>query len=213
MKLPGDKIDSIPTIDDAYGNAVLPAEYMLVICLNEDVNEKIMKIKNLFASRYECPQAMHTRPQLILARFSQFEMMEQRLMNKLTMLSSSRSAFKLDILDFVGIPTHSIALGIASKVEINNTIRILRTAGRMMTINKENKVYFATEPSIIIANKLLPWQYEKAWIEYANTPFQAACMVNELALLKRKAGNKGYTTLKKFQLLNKNISVKQSSIF
>ena len=82
-----------------------------------------------------------------------------------------------------------------------------------MKPDEEHKPHFIIEPFITIAAKLLPWQYEKAWMEFSNTNFTAMFMANEILLVKRKAGEKKYHTIKHFQFLNQKITAAQTSLF
>ncbi len=65
-----------------------------------------------------------------------------------------------------------------------------------MKIDKDNKPYFITEPHLTIARKLLPWQYEKGWLEYQHRNFHGRFIADHALLLKRKAGEK-YKTCRK----------------
>lgn len=204
---------TLPTIKDAYGKEQQPAEYMLVIVPNEDVTEKITGIKKSFATSYSCTQAMHIKPQIMLAKFIQFEMMEQRIINRLKNICSELAGFKVDIETYGSHPSHTIYLKVTSQIKITELLKLLKKSQSLMTISKENKPFFAEQPCIIIANKLLPWQYEKSWTALQHSHFSASFMVNDVVLLKRKEHGHGYTPIKKFALLNEPIMVKQCSMF
>ena len=40
-----------------------------------------------------------------------------------------------------------------------------------MTLNKDNKPHFMNDPHLTVARKLLPWQYEKGWLDYSHRHF------------------------------------------
>lgn len=204
---------TLPVIEDAYGKAQVPAEYMLVITPHEDLREKIIEIKKTFANSYSCEQAMHIKPQMLLAKFTQFEMMEQRIINRLKNICSGLADFKVDIDNFGSYPSHTIYLKVTSQVKITELQKLLKKSQSLMTINKENKPFFAEQPCIIIANKLLPWQYEKSWTAMQHSHFSASFIVNDIVLLKRKMHNQGYTILTRFALQNEPVVVKQCSMF
>jgi hypothetical protein len=82
-----------------------------------------------------------------------------------------------------------------------------------MTIDKENKPHFLNEPHIAIARKLLPWQYEKSWMEYKEQHFNASFMAEQLLLLKRKHGHKSWQIIDKLQMMNVYLETKQGDLF
>jgi hypothetical protein len=59
---------------------------------------------------------------------------------------------------------------------------------RLMKLDKDHKPHFIDEPFVTIARKLLPWQYEKAWLEYSNKSFTGRFIADGMLLLKREAG-------------------------
>ena len=54
-------------------------EYMLVLSPHEDLRKRIQSVKKEFAEKFKCPQAIWGKPHMMLARFSQLEMMEERI--------------------------------------------------------------------------------------------------------------------------------------
>jgi hypothetical protein len=55
-----------------------------------------------------------------------------------------------------------------------------------MKLDKEHKPYFVEEPNLLIARNLLPWQYEKAWLEYSNKHFTGRFIADGMLLLRRR---------------------------
>ena len=58
-------------------------EYMLVLSPHEELRKKIQGVKKEFAERYKCPQAVWGKPHMMMARFTQYEMMEERMAHRL----------------------------------------------------------------------------------------------------------------------------------
>jgi 2'-5' RNA ligase len=82
-----------------------------------------------------------------------------------------------------------------------------------MTLNKDNKPYFPDEPHVTIARKLLPWQYEKSWLEYSNKNFTGRFIADNMVLLRRPVGEMKYQVFQKFEFQNMPVMTKQGELF
>ncbi len=189
-------------------------EYLLIVQPHEDLYNKMMHIKQSFAQKYDCPLAAYTKPHITLINFVQWEMQEPKLIHQLNSAIAVNHPFLVTINGFGSFPTHTIYANIQTKNNLVHLVKSLKTIQRILTLDNKNKPHFITEPHLTIARKLLPWQYEKAWLEYSNTPLTASFMVNELVLLKRQVDTKKYTVLTSFPLLSKtDISVQTALLF
>ena len=188
-------------------------EYLLVIQPHEDLIEKIMAIKKGFSETYQCEQALYLKPQITLIKFSQYELAERPFVNRLRNIAMVNKSFRIILDDFGSLPSHTIYLKVQTTNQIMDLIKELKQVQAFIKPNAQNKPHFITEPMVFIAHKLLPWQYEKGWLEYSNTHFNASFMVNELLLLKRKEGGKGYKVVERFPLLNQVNKLEQASLF
>ena len=189
-------------------------EYLLVIQLHEDLYNKIMAIKKQFAEKYDCPAAIHSKPHITLINFVQWEMQEKKFISRLKNIFESTAPFQVSINGFGSFPTHSIYANVQTKNDIVTLVKSTKSAQSLLSFNVKNKAHFITEPHITIERKLLPWQYEKGWLEYSNTSFSASFMVNEAVLLKRHIDTKKYNIVTSFLLLNKPSAIAtQTSLF
>jgi hypothetical protein len=82
----------------------------------------------------------------------------------------------------------------------------------MMKADPEHDPLFITEPFIAIARKLLPWQFEKGWLEYSNRHFTSKMIADSMLLLKRPMGEKGYQVVQRFEFLNLPVATKQGEL-
>lgn len=188
-------------------------EYLLVLHPHEELFNKVGQVKKEFADKYDCPSAYWSKPHITLARFKQYEMMQQRIVSKLNGITKQLSPFKVELKNFGSFPTHTIYINITSKVPIVSAVKAIRQSQNLMKLDKDNKPHFITEPHLTIARKLQPWQFEKAWLEYEQKPFSGRFMANDILLLKRKDGDKGYTTLHKFEFKNEHAAITQGILF
>ncbi len=189
------------------------AEYMLVIELPEVLREELMRVKKRFAETYDCAAATIGKPNITLVRFQQFEMIEQRVIHRLQLQAAAQASFMVELTDFGSFPSHSIWFNVSTKTQIIELVKSLRPIQHLLKIDKERKPHFITEPYITLANKLLPWQYEKGWLEMSNTHFSGKCILEQLVLLRRRAGEKRYEVVKKFVMKNEKVGSVQGELF
>ncbi len=189
-------------------------EYLLVLSPHEELGNRIMKIKEDFSTEYKSDNAKWGKPQIALVNFQQYEMMEERILNRLRTVAMGYPPFKVELKDFGSFPSHTIYINVTSKLPIQNLIKKIRTEGqRLMKLNDDNKPHFIMEPHLTIARKLKPWQYEKGWLEYSNKHFTGRFIADTMTLLKRPAGQIKYHIAKKFEFQNLPVATKQGELF
>ena len=189
-------------------------EYALVINPGEELGQRIMKTKEEFAEAYKSEFARWSRPHISLVNFTQYEMMEERILNRLRILAMGWPAFKVELKDFGSFPSHTIFINVNSKLPMQQLVKTVRTeTQRLMKLNDENKPHFILEPYITIARKLQPWQYEKGWLEYNHKHFTGRFIADGMTLLKRPAGELKFHTLQKFSFQNLPVTTKQGELF
>jgi 2'-5' RNA ligase len=202
-----------PSFEDAFGKPVYAAEYMVVLQPHEELYNRVMKIKQEFAATYENSMATALKPHIALVRLVQYEMKEAQLHNRIRLLAMSLPAFKIDLEDFGSYPSHTIYINVKTQEPVKAIAKKLREAQSLMTINKENKPHFLNEPHIAIARKLLPWQYEKAWLEFSNRHFHGSFIADQLLFLKRPFGARQWQVVDRFKLMNLPVETKQGDLF
>ena len=197
----------------ATGNNQLPAEYLLVLQPHEALWNEIKFIKEKFATDFDCAMARIGLPHITLVRFKQYQAAEVRIRQALRNSIKTLQPFKIEMKDFGSFPSHTIYINIVSKVQIVNTVKVVRQGQRFMKMDKDNKPHFITEPHLTIARKLLPWQYEKGWLEYSHKDFHGRFIADHALLLKRRQGEK-YRPVEKFVFQNeKEEEIVQGDLF
>ncbi len=188
-------------------------EYLLVLSPHEDLWNKIMIIKEEFANTYNCRFAASLKPHITISKFVQHQMVERRIDNRLKMIAMGLPSFKIDLDNFGSFPTHTIYINVKTQEPIKAIAKKVKEAQKLMTLDKNNKPYLITEPHLTIARKLLPWQYEKAWLEYSNRHFSGSFMADHLLLLGRLVGDKAYKIINRYELMNLAVETKQGDLF
>ena len=188
-------------------------EYLLVLNPHEELRNKIRQVKKEFSDKYKAPSALYGKPHITLVNFIQFEMLEERLVNHLKTIAMGYTPFKVELKDYGSFPSHTIFINVATKQQVQNLVRELKPAQRLMTLNKENKPHFIDDPYLTVATKLLPWQYEQSWLEYSNRHFTGRFIADSMLLIKRKVGDKAYQIVQRFEFMNLPVTTKQGELF
>jgi 2'-5' RNA ligase len=189
-------------------------EYLLVLNPHEELRNKIKKVKLEFYDVYQASSAKNTKPHLTLVRFTQLEMMEERIVNRLKTVAMGYHPMKIELKDYGSFPDHSIFINVTTKAPIQNLVKQIRTAAqRMMKLDKDNKPHFIDEPNFTIARRLLPWQYEKGWLEYSHRQFTGRFIADAMLLLKRREGEKAYQIVRRFEFMNLPVTTTQGVLF
>ena len=188
------------------------AEYLLVLQPHQALWNEIKSIKEKFAKDFDCETARRGLPHITLVRFKQYLATESHIRQALRNGIKTLQPFKIEMKGFGSFPSHTIYINIVSKVQIMNTVKAARQGQRFMKMDKDNKPHFITEPHFTIARKLLPWQYEKGWLEYQHTDFHGRFIADHALLLKRKEGE-WYKPVEKFLFQNEKEAITQGDLF
>jgi len=188
-------------------------EYLLVISPPPVLLEKIKKVKHEFYEKYQAENVLWGRPHIALIHFIQFEMMEERVVNRLKTIGMGYTPFKVILKNFGSFPGHTIYINIESQLPVKNLIKALRPAQQLITLNKDQKPHYMDMPHIMMAGKLLPWQYEKGWPEYQHKHFTGHFIADSMLLIKRKIGIQKYQLVERFEFMNMPVDTTQGALF
>ena len=189
-------------------------EYLLVLNPHEELRNKIIQVKKQFFDTYKADAAVYAKPHITLVNFVQYQMMEERLINRLNVVAMGHHPFKVELKDYGSFPSHTIYINITSKMPVQGLVKQIRTqTQQLMKLNKENKAHFIMEPYLTIGRKLNPWQYEKGWLEYSNKNFTGRFIADAMLLLKRPLGEIKYEIAQRFEFQNLPVTTTQGALF
>jgi 2'-5' RNA ligase len=187
------------------------SEYLLVLNPHEELKNKIKQVKNEFGEKYKA--SFIGKPHITLVSFVQYEMFEERIVNRLKAVSMGYHPFKVELKDYGSFPSHTIFINVTTKEPIRNLVRELKPFQQLLKLNSDNKPHFIDEPHLSIARKLLPWQYEKGWLEYSHRHFTGRFIADSMLLLKRREGEFRYQIVERFEFMNLPVTTKQGQLF
>jgi 2'-5' RNA ligase len=188
-------------------------DYLLVISPNDELRGKIGRVRKEFNEKFNPSMPLTGKPHLALVHFVAYSMMEEKLVNKFHHIAMGMSPFKIELKDFASFPSHTIYINVATKSPVQNLVKELRAAQKLMKSDPEHDPHFIAEPFIPVARKLLPWQYEKGWLEYSHTHFSAKIIADGMLLLKRPLGDRSYQIVQRFEFMNMPVATRQGELF
>ena len=187
-------------------------EYKLVIPLPDALQQKISGIRTEFGQHYSFKPDLG-RVHITLVMFSQLEMMEDKIKQRLKSISMGEVPFKIELKDYGAFPSHTIYIKITTREPLKKLMRSVRDIQNILRTDKQHKAHFLQDPVISIARKLKPWQYEKAWLEYSHRQFTGRFIADALLLLKRAEGSIPWQIVERMELQNLPVITKQGGLF
>lgn len=200
-------------LNETYKRQLATNEYLLILNPHEELRNKVQQVKKEFYETYQAPTALGGKPHVTLVRFTQLALMEERIVQRLRTIAMGYCPFKVELKDFGSFPSHSIFINVTSKLPIRGLVNEIKDIQRLMKLDKDHKPHFIDEPYLPIARKLLPWQYEKGWLEYSNKSFTGRFVADAMLLLKRRQGEMAWQIAEKFAFQNLPVAIRQGQLF
>jgi 2'-5' RNA ligase len=200
-------------LNETYKRQLATNEYLLILNPHEELRNKVQQVKKEFYETYQAPTALGGKPHVTLVRFTQLALMEERIVQRLRAIAMGYCPFKVELKDFGSFPSHSIFINVTSKLPIRGLVNEIKDIQRLMKLDKDHKPHFIDEPYLPIARKLLPWQYEKGWLEYSNKSFTGRFIADAMLLLKRREGEMAWQIAERFAFQNLPVAIRQGQLF
>ena len=91
------------------------AEYMLVLNPHEDLLQRISSVRKDFAEAYQTGNSVMGRPHITLAMFTVWEMMEEKIVNRMKIAAMGTPPFKVHLKDYGSFPSHTIYINVTTR--------------------------------------------------------------------------------------------------
>lgn len=188
-------------------------EYQLVLAIPESVRDRVRRVRQQFADQFPHSQPASAAILLPLVKFRQRQMLEQRVKAALEQLVLGWRPFTVNLKDYGALPTHSIYIPVTSKTALQQCTRELRSLQHLLRPDSAHSPYYPQEHQLLVATRLGPGVYEKAWQQYAHRHFNAQFLVDACLLLKRAAGEKHWQITRRFELRDLPVGIKQMDLW
>ena len=188
-------------------------DYLLVISPNEELRNRINTIRKTFNEKYRPAMPLTGKPHMALVHFVTWSMMEEKLVSRFQHIAMGITPFRIELKDYASFPSHTIYINVGTKTPVQNLVKELKQAQKLMKADPDHDPHFIAEPFIPVARKLVPWQYEKGWLEYSHLHFSAKIIADGMLLLKRPLGDKAYQVVQRFEFMNMPVTTRQGELF
>ena len=172
-------------------------EYLVVLDIEEELRNRIINAKREFYDRHKVPSSLTGRPNVTLARFESTEMLEQKIMNRLHVISSGIKPFSVELKNFGSYPMHSIFINIINQGPVNELVLKLKGARTLMKRSGKDP-HFVEEPLVPVAIRLWKEKYKEVIGEYSGKKFYGKFLADNMLLLKRGVQENKYKIAGKF---------------
>lgn len=187
-------------------------EYLLVLQPHEDLRDKIFSAKKEFSEAYQSIPTTGGKPNVLLARFTVWQMLEEKILNRLKIIAMGFPPFKVQLKNYGSFPSHSIFINVATKIPVKELVNEVKKIKRLLK-SPDHDPFFITDPYIPIARKIKSDDYDNAWKEYGNKNFTGSFIADGMLLLKRREGDRAYQIVQRLSFMNLPIVTKQGSLF
>src|SRR6266404_10010903 len=75
-------------------------EYLLVLNPHEELRSRILQLRKEFYETFKIPASFGGKPHMALLRFTQYAMMEERILNRIKTTAMAYHPFKVELKDF-----------------------------------------------------------------------------------------------------------------
>lgn len=186
-------------MQDFYGEQY---EFKIIICPNDDFRNKIVDTWRECCELLKISAAPYNPVEVLVMNFTSFQSVQDRLLRRIHFIAMGSKPFKIGFRDFQPVPAHSIYFKASEKNAFSEFVKkVSKETQPLLSIPGKDDPYFANEPIIYLATRLLPWQFEKGSHIYSNSSFQGAFMADQILLMRRKKDETRYTALQSFSLM------------
>jgi hypothetical protein len=194
-------------------------EYMLVLSPDEHLQERIGKIRQAVAEKTGISSSIplsaatsYRKSNILIGRWEAWDMQEEKIVQRLHVLSMEQYPFKVQLEDFKGFPSHTLYIPVPSREPILRLVARVRGLKRLMRSGGPDP-YFISEPQLPLVRGLTPGQYERAMELFGPRHFHAGFVADAMLLLKRKTGSRAYQILRRFAFEHLPVTATQGTLF
>lgn len=188
-------------------------DYQLIIPFPETIKEKVSKIRQEFATKFGSAPPRSLGNHLTLAYWTGRLMNEERLHQQLSLIAMGAAPFQILLKDYGAEPSHRVFIHVGTKSPLVNLGKQLKTTHSLLQTGPSQQPRFLVPDSITIAQKLLPWQFEKGRQLFANRQFTAKFIAKELLWIKRNGTGEPWQIIDRMAFQNLPVSTNHGQLF
>lgn len=188
-------------------------DYQLIIPFPNHIKEKITRLRQEFASKFGSAPPRTLFNHLTLAYWTGRPVNEDRLHQHLHLISMGAAPFQVILKNYGFEPSHRIFIHVATKAPFVQLGKQLKTTQPILQASPGKSPHFIVPETITLAQKLLPWQFEKGQQAFAHRQFNAKFIASQLFWLKRKGPGEAWQIMDRLHFQNLSVSINHGQLF
>jgi 2'-5' RNA ligase len=165
--------------------------YFIALVAPEEFNQQVLKWKNFFKERYECPVALKSPAHItIIPPFWMNEDLENDLINSIHEFSITKTKFEIILKNFAAFKPKVIFVDIVKSEILNGLHQSFADfiiSKNKFPIKKEERPF---HPHITLATRdLYKKAFQEAWEIFSKKKYEALWTVNGISLLRHNKKN------------------------
>lgn len=187
-------------------------EYLLVIDIPETLRHKIEKAREELMANYSLRQPKTGRPHVGLVRFTAFQQQEQKIRDRIMLITLAQQPFLVEFSNYGGYPMHCIYIQVRTREKIRELVKSYKAARPLLKTNGEAP-HFLDDPVIPLAARMDKDVYIQAMKEYSGKHFSGRFLASSVLLLSRGNKQERYQILGRFAMDNLPVGIHQGALF
>lgn len=187
-------------------------EYRLVIPLTETLQKTVTQIRRELHDRYRLQVPFEVKPSLTILHCHAYEGTEEKLIERLQQVVIRTASFKVELKNFAAFPSHTVYINVPTRLPFQELARELKVV-KSLTKIPDYDPHFISEPYLLIAQGLKPFQFTRMWMDCEHIVFTWEFMANSMILMKRSIANTLYEEIKQFEFMSLRHLIKQGTLF
>src|SRR6188768_2395124 len=165
--------------------------YFIALVAPEEIDQQVLKWKNLFKERYECTVALKSPAHItLLPPFWMNEDLEDDLVNSIKDFSSTKKRFEIALKDFAAFKPKVIFVDVVKNEVLNDLYRSFANyifSENKFPIKKADRPF---HPHVTLATRdLYKKAFQEAWEIFSKMKYEALWMVSGISLLRHNKKN------------------------
>lgn len=187
-------------------------QYMVLIRPSQAVEQKIRRLKSSLRNEFDLLPQQLQGGYLLLARFSQIPMLEQKMMDRLRLIAMEAQPFRAILKDYFWVPDHTMGIQVANPAGMHLLLSNFKRESRLFR-TANSKPYFNQYPAISLASRLQPNQYNALSKKYRYRHFSAAFMAEGMTVIRKSKLTGQWLVIEEMNFQNMPVFSRQGVLF
>ena len=160
--------------------------YFIALVAPEEIDQQVLKWKNLFKERYECSVALKSPAHItIVPPFWMNEELENDLINSVREFSITKTKFEITLQNFAAFQPKVIFVDVVKNKMLNDLYQSFADfiiSQNKFPIKKEDRHF---HPHVTLATRdLYKKAFQESWEIFSKKKYEALCIFNGISLLR-----------------------------